>query len=175
MNKIIKTLVWTCILLVIISCVGCKKREEPKPILKVITSSQVGVTIFSNKHYYIVYDNGKKKKTSKFDPSDVESYLFGSSNYEDPTKVLHGVDLDTEEGTTLNDIAIKIIALTEVDAKVYSPGTLYVIHGKYYFEASIDKGTNSLADALFEYHVDENTFENITSFNDEISHVEPYQ
>ena len=175
MNKIVKTLVWTCILLVILSCVGCKKREEPKPILKVITSSQVGVTIFSNKHYYIVYSNGKTEKTSKFDASDVESYLFGSSNTDETEKVLYDIDLDTKEGASLNDIAIKIITLTEDDAKVYSPGALYIIDGRYYFKALADKGFNSVADALFEYHVNENTFEKITSFNDEISHVEAYQ
>lgn len=174
MNKI-KLIFLVFILTCVFSCVGCKKGEEPKPILKVITSSQVGVTIFSNKHYYIVYSNGKNKKTSEFDASDVESYLFGSSNIDGTEKVLYDIDLDTEEGANLNDIAIKIIALTEDDAKVYSPGALYVIQGKYYFKALIDKGFNSVADALFEYRVNENTFEKITSFNDEIFHVEAYQ
>jgi hypothetical protein len=52
--------------------VGCEKKAEAQPILKVITSSQIGVTIFSYKRYYAIYDNGKKKKIPEFSPTEVE-------------------------------------------------------------------------------------------------------
>lgn len=175
MNRITKFLAWLCIITCCLSCVSCEKKAEPQPILKVITSSQIGVTIFSYKRYYAIYDNGKKKKISEFSPTEVESYLFGSSNYDDSSKVLYSIDLNTEEGIQLNEIATKIIALTEEADKVHSPGALYVISEKYYFAALINKGYDSLADALFEYNVEENTFKKIATFSSSITHVEAYQ
>lgn len=175
MNRITKFWAWLCIITCCLSCAGCEKKAEPQPILKVITSSQIGVTIFSYKRYYAIYDNGKKKKIPEFSPAEEESYLFGSSNYDDSSKVLYSIDLNTEEGIQLNEIATKIIALTEDDDKVHSPGALYVISGKYYFAALINKGYDSLADALFEYNVEENTFKKIVSFNSSITHVEAYR
>ena len=62
MNKSIKLLVWASLLFIILSCVGCKNKEESKPILKVITNSEIAPVIFSYDRYYVVYDNGKTKK-----------------------------------------------------------------------------------------------------------------
>ena len=177
MNKIVKTLLWTCILLVIFSCAGCKKREEPKPILKVITSSQVGTTIFSNKHYYIVYDNGKKKNTSEFPKSEVVAYAFDPDAEEKNKPYLHSIDISTENGNMLNEIAMNIVYLTEKSKNnsVFSPGELYVIDNKYYFYALIDKFGDSSDNGLFEYIVDDNSFKRIAVFNNSITHVEAYQ
>ena len=173
MNKI-KLLFLVFILTCVFSCVGCKKGEEPKPILKVITSSQVGTTIFSTKYYYIVYENGKTKKTSEFQKSEVISFAFNPEAQEKDVPNLHDVDLNNPEEAKYNDAAAQIVSLIENDEKVYSPGELYVIDNKIYFKALRDYGINSCADTLYEYIPSDNKFKRIASFKGSITHVEAY-
>ncbi len=162
-----------CILFCVFTCVGCEKESKAQPILKVITSSQVGVTIFSNKHYYIVYDNGKKKKTSEFTPTEVKHYAFQTSE-EQTTPYLYHIDIDSKEGIKLNNIAKDIVEAINNNEIITSPGKLFLIDGSYFFTAFIKKGEQYKV-ALLEYINDDNTIIEIATFKGDISHVESYQ
>lgn len=106
MNRITKCLAWLCIITCCLSCVGCEKKAEPQPILKIITSSQIGVTIFSYKRYYDIYDNGKKKKIPEFSPTEVERYAFQTST-EESVPYLYHIDLNSVTGIEINNISQK--------------------------------------------------------------------
>ncbi len=177
MNRIIKLVAWICLLACVVTCVGCEKKPEPQPILKVITSSQIGVTIFSYKHYYIVYNNRRKKKISKFSPSKSISYAFNPDAESKDEPYLHLIDTTTDEGITLNNIAKNIFLLTEKDDNnnVFSPGKLIIIDSHYYFTALVKKSKNSIDNGLYEYLFKTNSFQNIATFSSSITHVEPYQ
>ena len=177
MNKLVKILVWTCVLFVVLSCIGCNKKSDAQPLFKVITSSQVGTTIFTNKQYYVVYSNGKTKKITEFSTNDVIGYAFNPDAESKDEPYLHLIDINTSEGRLLNDYAKNIFLLTEKDdnGDVFSPGKLLIINEHFYFTALIERGFNSVKNGLFEYIVDDNSFKKIATFNDSISHVEPYQ
>lgn len=174
MNKTIKYIAWICLLVYVSTCIGCENKPQSLPILKVITSSQVGTTIFSTKYYYIVYENGKTKKTSEFQKSEVISFAFNPEAQEKDVPNLHDVDLNNPEEAKYNDAAAQIVSLIENDEKVYSPGELYVIDNKIYFKALRDYGINSCADTLYEYIPSDNKFKRIASFKGSITHVEAY-
>ena len=177
MNRITKCLAWLCIITCCLSCVGCEKKAEPQPILKVITSSQIGVTIFSYKRYYAIYDNGKKKKIPEFSPSEVIGYAFNPDAEEKDVPYLHLVDIDAEEGAELNNIAKNIVNLTtkNEDNNVFSPGKLRIINNHYYFTALLEKDRDSIINGLFEYYLSDNSFIKIATFSSSITHVEAYQ
>ena len=173
MNKIVKLLVWASLLFVILSCVGCKSKKESKPILKVITNSEITPVIFSYDRYYVVYDNGETKKTSEFEPSESVNYQFVSTNY-DSTEQLSGVDTNTKEGAYLNTIAGNIISLVNEDNDLSSPGAMYLINNEVYFSTIINKGNNGTV-ALFIYNESNNTIKKFATFKGNITHVEAYQ
>ena len=173
MNKIVKSLVWICFLFVFLCFVGCKKSEEPKPILKVITNSEIAPVIFSYDRYYVVYDNGKTKKTSEFEPSESVNYRFVSTNY-DSTELLSGIDTNTEEGAYLNKVAGNIISLVNEDDNLSSPGAMYLANNKVYFSITIYRGEDESI-ALFEYLESDNSLNKIATFKGNITHVEVYK
>ena len=173
MNKIVKSLVWICFLFVFLCFVGCKKSEEPKPILKVITNSEIAPIIFSYDRYYVVYDNGKTKKTSEFEPSESVHYRFVSTNYDSP-ELLSGIDTNTEEGAYLNKVAGNIISLVNEDDNLSSPGAMYLANNKVYFSITIYTGHDESV-ALFEYIESDNSLNKIATFEGNITHVEAYK
>ncbi len=177
MNRIIKLATWLCVLVCLTTCIGCEKKPDPKPILKVITTSEIAPVVFLYKRYYIVYDNGKTKKISEFEPIKSTSYAFDPSAEEKSNPYLHNIDTNTEEGNILNKIAMNIVSLTDKneDNSIFSPSELYIIDNKYYFYALIDKLGDSSDNGLFEYLVDDNSFKKIATFNNNITHVEAYQ
>ena len=173
MKQIIKIFFWIFILTCIVSCFGCNEKNESKPILRVITGTQVGLTIFSKNQYYIVYDNGKTKKTSEFTPTEVKHYAFQTSE-EQTTPYLYHIDIDSKEGIKLNNIAKDIVEAINNNEIITSPGKLFLIDGSYFFTAFIKKGEQYKV-ALLEYINDDNTIIEIATFKGDISHVEPYQ
>lgn len=173
MNRITKCLAWLCIITCCLSCVGCEKKAEAQPILKVITSSQIGVTIFSYKRYYDIYDNGKKKKIPEFSPTEVERYAFQTST-EESVPYLYHIDLNSVTGIEINNIAKSIVSLTDENEKITSQGKLFLIDGRYYFTASVDKGKGFKV-TLLEYLIQDNSIEEIATFKGDITHVEAYQ
>ncbi len=178
MNKFLKIIVWICLLTLMFGCAGCKnKKEEPKPILKVITSSQVGTTIFSNKQYYIVYDNGKTKKVSQFSENDVFGYAFNPSAESKNEPYLHMLNTNTDQGKLFNNYAKNIVYLTDKDDSnnVFSPAKLLVIDNHLYFTAMIKTKINTIKRGVFEYLIDDNTFTKVAVFKNSITHVEAYK
>ena len=174
MNRITKFLAWLCIITCCLSCVGCEKKAEPQPILKVITSTQVGLTIFSYKRYYIVYDNGKINRMSEFTPSESIAYAFNPDAEKENEPYLYLIDTNTEEGEAWNNIAKSIISLTNNSDNISFPGALYYINEKYYFTASISK-KNSEVNAIFEYMKSDSSIREVGTFKGSITHVEAYQ
>ena len=173
MKRIIKLFSWIFILTFIVSFIGCNGKHESKPILRVITGTQVGLTIFSKNQYYIVYDNGKTKKTSEFTPTEVKHYAFQTSE-EQTTPYLYHIDIDSKEGIELNNIAKDIVETINSNEIITSPGKLFLIDGSYFFTAFIKKGEQYKV-ALLEYLNDNKTIIEIATFKGDISHVEPYE
>ena len=173
MKIILKSLVLASALLIILSCVGCKNKEESKPILKVITNSEIAPVIFSYDRYYIVYDNGKTQKTSEFKPSESINYRFVSTNY-DSTELLSGIDTNTEEGACLNKIAGNIVSLVNEEGNLSPPGAMYLVNNNVYFSSIINKGNDEIV-ALFVYNESENSIVKFATFKGNITHVEAYQ
>ena len=173
-KRFLKFIIGLCVLSVLASCVSCKK-SNPKPMLKVITSYQVGVTIFENRQYYVVYDNETKKRTKPFDHTNTLNHIFNLDAEEKMTPYLYGIDTNTEEGIRLNEIAKSIVLLTEEDEKIFRPVHLFVIKEICYFSARIDGVFDDVNDALFEYDPESNSYKKIASFNHSIVHVEAYE
>ena len=173
MNRIIKLAAWLCLLVCLATCIGCEKKPDPKPILKVITTSEIAPVVFLYKRYYIVYDNGKTKKTSEFTPTEVKHYAFQTSE-EQTTPYLYHIDIDSKEGIELNNIAKDIVETINSNEIITSPGKLFLIDGSYFFTAFIKKGEQYKV-ALLEYLNDNKTIIEIATFKGDISHVEPYE
>ena len=170
-NKIIKLLAWICMVFSFLAISGC---NSPKPLLKITTSTSVGVTIFSYTKYYIVYENGKVKKTDEFSRHHGETYAFSSDDYDETSAVLHSIDLNTPEGANLNRIANNILLLAkDPKLKIVAVGTLFVFGERYFFDVSWDE--NKRTSKLFEYNTSDNTIKEFASFSSgTIDHVELY-
>ena len=181
-KRFLKFIIGLCVLSVLASCVSCKK-SNPKPMLKVITSYQVGVVDLVSRQYYVVYDNGKKERTKSFEFTtkfDTLGHSFVLDAEEKMTPYLYGIDINTEEDSTLNEIAKKIISLTENDKKASALDRLFVIEKtynekRYYFISRTDGFLNNVNDSLFEYYPESNSYKKIALFDNRIEIVQAYE
>ena len=177
-NIISKLLLWVCIGLVLCSVTACDATNGSKPMLKIITSTSVGVTIFSKTDYFIVYENGAVKKTSEFAPAKVISYNFVPNSEGETLEVLlQKIDIDTPEGKELNNIANNIVLLMDgTKIKVISINELFFLGDRYFFDVLCDNGKAPISNKLFEYFPTDNSIKEIVSFNSKgIKHVEFYK
>ena len=174
MNRIIKLVACVCLLTCVFSCVGCKEKNESKPILRVRISHQSAYLPLLDKKFYLVYDNGETEEIPEFESSETNPYYFTSTENAQSTKLLSGIDMDTVEGEHLNRIAQNIITLTNDNDSLSTPYSLYIISNKFYFLIAIyEKGEE--ASAIFEYIESDNSIHKIVAFKGSIERVEPYQ
>ena len=174
MNRLLKPVVWICLITCIFSCVGCKEKNESKPILKVRTSNQSTYLPLLNKKFYLVYENGETEEIPEFESSEINPYYFTLTENSQSTKLLSGIDVDTIEGEHLNNIAQNIIVLTSNNDSFSSPYSLYVINNKFYFVIAVYE-KNKETSAIFEYIESDNSIHKIVAFKGSIERVEPYQ
>lgn len=167
-----KILSFALTLLIIVCFTGCSKSNEAEPILKVVTSTQVGFFL-GNKSYYVVYDNGSAKKTKKFDfsTSVVEVYGFNPNGEDKSSLLLDITDVTTEKGRELNKIAHNILEYS--NDKKFSPKKLYRIEQKYYFTAFSEKARKK-NEIIYVYNDLENSAKELASFDNDIISVQPY-
>lgn len=174
MHRIIKYIALICLLVCVFTCIGCEKKPEPQPILKVITGTQVGLTIFSKNQYYIVYDNGKTKKVSAFKSTDTIAYAFNPDAEKKNEPYLYLTNNSTAEEIEFNNIAKNIVSLISESKNLSYPSALYIINEKFYFTTSLLKN-NYEKNAIFEYNKSNDILKEIVTFKDDITHVEAYQ
>lgn len=170
-----KLLAWMSIILTLIAITGCDSTKNSKPMLKIIASISWGMFPGSTDYYYIVYENGTAKKTSKFVPSEKGSYNYSTNDIDKNSDVLNIIDNNTPQAKELNKIA-KDILLFKNDPKleIVSVDWLYALTNRYFFEALCNK--DKRISTLFEYNPADNSARKIVSFNGKsINHVELYK
>ncbi|GHU55871.1 hypothetical protein FACS1894132_12600 [Clostridia bacterium] len=152
------------------SCINSKS----KPLLKVTTSTSYDVFgFFSKTNYYIVYENGKKKKTSRFAlVVDGNRYLFMSNNADDAELLSRGSADSAMEWEQANEIARNILVLAQkTKLKKVSVGELYIFSERYFFELYFDKGDHSNT-KIFEYILVDNSIKELATFTKSVTHIE---
>ena len=172
--KTVKLLAWICIGIFLVAMTSCGSIKRPKPMLKITTTSQAGF-LPGPTRYYIVYDNGAVKKTDKFVSAKVEHYLYSSVN--GGPKELYGIDIATQKGEELKQIANNILLLTEEPKlKIVAVGGLFVLGERYFFDISCSINESKSISKLFEYSAEDNSIQEVASLNKgSINHVELYE
>ncbi|GHU55874.1 hypothetical protein FACS1894132_12610 [Clostridia bacterium] len=157
-----------------VAMTSCSNSKND-PVLKVTTSTSYDVFgFFSKTNYYIVYENGKKKKTSKFVPADVVCYYFRSNNADDIV-LLHDTDINTLKGEKMNKIARDILLLSQkTKLKNVSVGRIYIFDERYFFGLLCEKG-NYMNTKIFEYILADNSIKELATFTKSVTHIELYE
>ncbi len=146
-----------------------KKKATRKPILKVETSSQWGVTILGIDTYYIVYDNGQKEKIAKY-KSDKSNCYF--KNFILQINDGSYIDIQDDEDIKYNEIAKNIYELSL--KKGITPTDLCVVGDKVYFAGYVEK-IYGIVNILYEYDLEKNTISKLCRFKHDISDIQSFE
>lgn len=177
MNNIIKSLACICIALSLFAITSCDDTRGSVLMLKITTTTSYGIFPATKTNYYIVYENGAVKETSKFVLADVKSYAFAKNDTNNDSVALHLIDINTPNGKELNGVANNILLLmSETKLENMSVGRLFVLGERYLFDVGYvdDKKTGT---KLFEYISADNSIKEISTLNikGDLSHVELYE
>lgn len=146
--------------------------NEMQPTFYVTTSKQFAVKS-NSKSYYIVYDNGKKEKTSKYElkESEYKHFTFRKRN-NDTEPYLKNVDAPSEYDDIAKVISNSIDREEIALRQKITPKELYIIGEDYYISCS-KKGLLKNKGVIYKYDKYEH-FEKMCEFKNEITDFEPY-
>lgn len=177
MNKILKSLVCIGIALSLFIITSCDNTRGSIPMLKITTTTSYGIFPATKTNYYIVYENGAVKETSKVVPAAIESYAFAKNDTNDDSVALHLIDINTPNGKKLNGVANNILLLmSETKLENMSVGRLFVLGERYFFDVGYSDDKKS-GTKLFEYILTDISIKEISTLNvkGDLSHVELYE